>query len=155
MRGEVRHARTHLPLRLTSAIDLHATVSIEVNDLLGGRGYQPSIRLCTCALGSHCRCRNRSALGEAGGLRSQALGRSYPTRPESAGASTATGPYVALGDSYASGYGLPEATGEPVSGCGQSRLDYPHLLARELALPLTDVTCAGATTSDEPAARRA
>ncbi|ROQ38382.1 GDSL-like lipase/acylhydrolase family protein [Frondihabitans sp. PhB188] len=68
--------------------------------------------------------------------------------PASASAATATGPYVALGDSYASGYGLPEATGEPVSGCGQSRLDYPHLLARELALPLTDVTCAGATTSD-------
>jgi lysophospholipase L1-like esterase len=63
-------------------------------------------------------------------------------------ASAIAGPYVALGDSYASGYGLPEATGEPVSGCGQSRLDYPHLLARTFALPLTDVTCAGATTSD-------
>ncbi|MCU1527933.1 MAG: hypothetical protein JWP75_1696 [Frondihabitans sp.] len=56
--------------------------------------------------------------------------------------------YVALGDSYAAGYGLTDPTDEPVSGCGQSAHDYPHQVAANLGLDLTDVTCAGATTAN-------
>lgn len=60
--------------------------------------------------------------------------------------------YVALGDSYAAGYGLPAAdgtpTGQPVAGCAQTTGDYPHLLASTLGLDLTDVTCSGARTVD-------
>jgi lysophospholipase L1-like esterase len=56
--------------------------------------------------------------------------------------------YVALGDSYAAGYGLTPKTGKPVAGCGQSSSDYPHLVAKALQLRLTDVTCAGAVTAN-------
>jgi lysophospholipase L1-like esterase len=62
--------------------------------------------------------------------------------------------YVALGDSYAAGYGLADLTKKPVAGCAQSALDYPHRLAASLRLHLTDVTCAGATTSDVTTSRQ-
>lgn len=67
---------------------------------------------------------------------------------EAAPSLPAGAPYVALGDSYAAGYGLGDATDKPVPACGQSKLDYPHRLAAALHLDLTDVTCAGATTAD-------
>lgn len=59
--------------------------------------------------------------------------------------------YVAMGDSYAAGYGLPlpaVPTGKPVAGCDQTTLDYPHRLAAALGLSLTDVACSGAVTDD-------
>lgn len=49
--------------------------------------------------------------------------------------------YVALGDSYSAGYGLTPLTGEPVPGCAQAAVDYPHQLAAAYDL---DLTCAGA-----------
>lgn len=66
-------------------------------------------------------------------------------------AATSGKTYVALGDSYAAGFGLPAPstpTGKPVPGCAQTTGDYPHLLAAQLGLALTDVTCSGATTVD-------
>ena len=56
--------------------------------------------------------------------------------------------YVALGDSYAAGFGLTPSTGMPVAGCDQSTTNYPHLTAAELGLALTDVTCSGAETAN-------
>jgi lysophospholipase L1-like esterase len=56
--------------------------------------------------------------------------------------------YVALGDSYAAGYGLSRRTKLPVPACGQSADDYPHRLAKRFDLDLTDVSCAGATTAN-------
>ncbi len=59
--------------------------------------------------------------------------------------------YVALGDSYAAGYGLPSPalpTRPAYPGCAQTSLDYPHQLAARLRLSLTDATCSGATTAD-------
>jgi len=53
--------------------------------------------------------------------------------------------YVALGDSYASGYGL-DSYGVTV-GCARSDDNYPHQIAAALGLDLTDVTCSGATTA--------
>lgn len=53
--------------------------------------------------------------------------------------------YVALGDSYAAGLGLPNPTGT-VPGCGQSTSSYPQQVALALGLSLTDVTCSGANT---------
>ncbi|WP_181429276.1 SGNH/GDSL hydrolase family protein [Curtobacterium sp. MCSS17_008] len=67
---------------------------------------------------------------------------------------TASSEYVALGDSYAAGYGLGDPTGEPTAACGQSADDYPHRVAETLGLDLTDVTCAGATTDDVLTARQ-
>jgi lysophospholipase L1-like esterase len=56
--------------------------------------------------------------------------------------------YVALGDSYAAGYGLQPSTDQPVPGCAQSAQDYPHQLAAALGVDLTDVTCSGAVTAN-------
>ena len=56
--------------------------------------------------------------------------------------------YVALGDSYAAGYGIDPSTFEPVPGCGQSTLNYPHQVAAELGLELTDVSCSAALTTN-------
>jgi lysophospholipase L1-like esterase len=53
--------------------------------------------------------------------------------------------YVALGDSYTSGAGLPR--NDPASAfCQRSALNYPHLVAKALDARLTDVSCGGAGT---------
>jgi hypothetical protein len=65
-----------------------------------------------------------------------------------AGASAAGAKYVAMGDSYTSGPGItPYAAGAPAD-CGQSSLNYPHLVASALSLSLTDVSCGGARTEN-------
>lgn len=62
--------------------------------------------------------------------------------------------YVALGDSYAAAPGVtaPLTVSTP-PGCGQSSLNYPHVLAGwgaslHLRVNLTDVTCGGAVTAN-------
>jgi lysophospholipase L1-like esterase len=62
------------------------------------------------------------------------------------------GPYVALGDSYTAGLGIPEQTGA-TAGCGQSTSSYPYLVARRLRLRLTDMSCSSATIQDMTAAQ--
>lgn len=53
--------------------------------------------------------------------------------------------YVALGDSYASGFGLGSpVVGAPHDDCEQSTLNYPRLVAAEFNLSLTDASCSGA-----------
>lgn len=60
--------------------------------------------------------------------------------------------YVALGDSYAAGPGIPQATGVPVT-CGRSTTNYPSLVrdglrAKAALASFADVSCGGATTAD-------
>jgi hypothetical protein len=62
--------------------------------------------------------------------------------------------YVALGDSWSADVvilnaeGLPDATYAPI-GCAQSRVNYPHLLAKALGVTtFRDATCGSATTRD-------
>jgi lysophospholipase L1-like esterase len=55
--------------------------------------------------------------------------------------------YVALGDSAASGPLIP-APDLSAIGCFRSTNNYPKLVARQLGLPITDVTCSGADTGD-------
>jgi lysophospholipase L1-like esterase len=62
------------------------------------------------------------------------------------------GSYVALGDSYTAGLGIPEQTGV-TAGCGQSTSSYPYLVARSLRLKLTDMSCSSATIPDLTAAQ--
>jgi lysophospholipase L1-like esterase len=62
-------------------------------------------------------------------------------------ATRGTDHYVALGDSFTSGAGLPHTTRDGVF-CGQSSLSYPHLVAKALSAELTDVSCGGATTDN-------
>jgi len=55
--------------------------------------------------------------------------------------------YVALGSSYAAGFGIePQQPGS--RGCGRSLVDYPHLVAAKLHLQLDDVSCGGAVTAN-------
>ncbi len=54
--------------------------------------------------------------------------------------------YVALGDSYTSGAGLPK-TQSNSPACQRSKLSYPHLVAKQLHAKLVDVSCGGAATA--------
>ncbi|MFC4508224.1 MULTISPECIES: SGNH/GDSL hydrolase family protein [Streptomyces] len=67
-----------------------------------------------------------------------------------ADAAPPSGPYVALGDSYTAGPGIPGRSGTP-TGCDRSDRNYPALVARRLDLPaggFRDVSCSGATLAD-------
>ena len=79
-----------------------------------------------------------------------------PVRPSAATTTNAAtvlrGSYVALGDSYTAGLGVPEQTGA-TAGCGQSTSSYPYLVARSLRLDLTDMSCSSATIADLTAAQ--
>lgn len=63
-------------------------------------------------------------------------------------AATPPTPYVALGDSYSAGSGVlpPDPLAPPE--CLRSLLNYPHVIASQITVQLTDVTCGGAQTSD-------
>ncbi|MBA2472086.1 MAG: SGNH/GDSL hydrolase family protein [Pseudonocardiales bacterium] len=70
--------------------------------------------------------------------------------PTTGTAETVSSPkhYVALGDSYASGPGIPEQRTDPI-GCQRSTRNYPALLARALRIrDYTDVSCGGARTDN-------
>ncbi|WP_162958844.1 SGNH/GDSL hydrolase family protein [Nocardia yunnanensis] len=51
--------------------------------------------------------------------------------------------YVALGDSFAAGVGIPTILDQ---SCSRSDHNYAHLFAAQRGYSLTDVTCGGATT---------
>ncbi|MEP6843688.1 MAG: GDSL-type esterase/lipase family protein, partial [Pseudolysinimonas sp.] len=53
--------------------------------------------------------------------------------------------YVAMGSSFAAGPGLGALAPGAPAGAGQSLRNYPHLVATELGLSLTDVSFSGAT----------
>jgi lysophospholipase L1-like esterase len=55
--------------------------------------------------------------------------------------------YVALGDSFTSGAGLPDTWPDAIA-CGQTPLSYPHLVAKAIGARLTDASCGGATTEN-------
>ena len=58
-----------------------------------------------------------------------------------------TAQYIALGNSFASGFGLgPRLDGSPWA-CLKSGNGYPQQLSKMLNLSLEDVTCSGATTN--------
>jgi lysophospholipase L1-like esterase len=50
-----------------------------------------------------------------------------------------------MGSSFAAGYGLGAASPGAPRGSGRSQRNYPHLVASELGLDLTDVSFSGAT----------
>lgn len=61
--------------------------------------------------------------------------------------------YVALGDSYSAGFGLtPFSDSSPFpgtpNGCYQAEANYPHLVATDLGLVVTDQTCSGAISAN-------
>ncbi|RNL81135.1 SGNH/GDSL hydrolase family protein [Nocardioides marmorisolisilvae] len=58
------------------------------------------------------------------------------------------GRYVALGDSYSADSGVGPLAKGSYPFCLQSARNYPKLVAADLGLSLTDVTCGGATTGN-------
>jgi lysophospholipase L1-like esterase len=63
-------------------------------------------------------------------------------------AAAATGPYVALGDSYTAGPLVPAPTGNPIL-CGRSTHNYPSDVNRSVhPASFTDASCSSATTAD-------
>ncbi|MGH2866896.1 MAG: hypothetical protein ACRDNK_04915 [Solirubrobacteraceae bacterium] len=63
-------------------------------------------------------------------------------------ASAATGPYVALGDSYTAAPLVPNPTGNPTL-CGRSTNNYPSDVNRAIhPFRFTDASCSSATTAD-------
>jgi lysophospholipase L1-like esterase len=78
-----------------------------------------------------------------------------PTAAFTQSGATAHGVYVALGDSYTAGPGIPDQTGTP-SGCGRSTNNYPALVAQAVGTSGTqydDVSCSGATIANLTAAQ--
>lgn len=73
------------------------------------------------------------------------VGAAAPGAAAAAGERAAQGErYVALGDSYSAGTGIPQQTD---TVCGRSDRNYPSLVASAVgAAEFTDVTCAGADT---------
>jgi hypothetical protein len=63
-------------------------------------------------------------------------------------ANASTVDYVALGDSYSAGSGVPTTSTDISPLCLQSNVNYPKLVASDLGLQLADVTCGAATTSN-------
>ncbi|HEY1820562.1 MAG TPA: SGNH/GDSL hydrolase family protein [Trebonia sp.] len=76
-----------------------------------------------------------------------------PSDPTSSRAA-ATGPVVALGDSYTAGGLLPLDKNATPAGCLRSTKAYPVLVAHALGAPLTDVSCASAGVKDMTAAQK-
>jgi lysophospholipase L1-like esterase len=67
-------------------------------------------------------------------------------QPAAADQAVGVSRYVALGDSYTAGPGIPNQTADS-GGCGRSDHNYPHLVAAALAVTrFTDVSCGSATT---------
>ncbi|WP_018156849.1 SGNH/GDSL hydrolase family protein [Demetria terragena] len=59
------------------------------------------------------------------------------------------GPYVAMGDSYASGAGIMPLDPAADPRCSQSTLNYAHVIAHRTSVKkFTDVSCGGAKTKD-------
>ncbi|NLU63096.1 SGNH/GDSL hydrolase family protein [Rhodococcus sp. HNM0563] len=63
-----------------------------------------------------------------------------------ASAEQAIGSYVALGDSFVAGPGIPPSTSDE---CGRSEVNYPTLVAETLGVAeFVDASCSGAVSSD-------
>lgn len=71
-------------------------------------------------------------------------------RDQSADAPTSRARYVAVGDSFTSGVGIPRQSGFPAD-CGRSDHNYPSLVAARLGIAagdFRDVSCSGATIGE-------
>ena len=83
----------------------------------------------------------------AAGLTATVLGALAAVLPANAMAVSAGDRYVSLGDSYTAGPLIPPPNPD-FPGCIKSLNNYPHLVAKDKSLKLTDVSCSGAKTTD-------
>ncbi|MEV4503907.1 SGNH/GDSL hydrolase family protein [Streptomyces klenkii] len=87
-----------------------------------------------------------AALGAAAALAAGAAGTATAEGTEEAATPAGGARYVALGDSYTSGPGIPQQTG---GDCARSSVNYPALTAKALhQTSFKDVSCSGAKTDD-------
>jgi lysophospholipase L1-like esterase len=93
-----------------------------------------------------------SATPDAASAGAASAGAASAASTTTKAANVLRGSYVALGDSYTAGLGIPEQAGA-TAGCGQSTSSYPYLVARTLRLDLTDMSCSSATIADMTAAQ--
>ncbi|MCS0604842.1 SGNH/GDSL hydrolase family protein [Streptomyces sp. LP11] len=99
----------------------------------------------TGAAGTAGRRRRARALGAALGGCALVAASAVPAAAHSGGPGHRLA-YVALGDSYTSGPGIPTQVD---AGCARSDHNYPSLVAdRRRATSFTDVSCGGATTAE-------
>lgn len=68
-----------------------------------------------------------------------------PVAPDALASDTET--YVAMGDSYTAGPGIPHQVPHPL-GCWRSDRNHPQAVARARGWLLRDASCSGATTTD-------
>jgi lysophospholipase L1-like esterase len=127
---------------------LHTTTSATTLAPQAPRSHRPVRALVTAAV---------TALAAALLLTACSAAHAAPSAAGVALAAGATsqGPYVALGDSYTAGLGIPGQVGMP-AGCGRSGSSYPFLVAQRLGLKagqVRDVSCSGATISSLSAAQ--
>lgn len=88
------------------------------------------------------------AAGAVAALATSLFAATVGSAPASATTEYATGTYVALGDSFTAGPGIPESV--PDTGiCARSNHNYPSLIAKEIK-PATfkDVSCSAAVTDN-------
>ncbi len=103
-----------------------------------GPSFRP-VTLQTVALGL--------ALSVLAGCAPGALTAFGSGAPDAAGTRQDRMRYVALGDSFTSGPLLPHITGNPID-CGRSLVNYPSLVARDLAVDeFADASCGSAKTA--------
>ena len=91
-----------------------------------------------------------SCSSNGGGTTAAPAPESASTSASRTPATLTQGSYVALGDSYTAGPGIPTQDGTP-SGCDRSSSNYPSLVARSLGFntdQVRDVSCSGATIAD-------
>lgn len=132
--GAAARPRRRFPARLSPTVGMAAIVALSAAACSGGsRGATPAgaagVRVPPPSASSH-----------------PAPAASAPATPSATG----TGYYVALGDSYTAGPGVPDRVGTP-AGCDRSSRAYPELVAAGLGLApdkFRSVACVGATTAD-------
>jgi len=92
--------------------------------------------------------KGNEATADRGGETSPDGSSEASTPPDANGdaRSIPSGKYVAMGSSFAAGPGIPDSI--PGQNCGRSTNNYAHLVAADLGLDLTDVSCGGATTDN-------
>lgn len=99
-------------------------------------------RLAAAAAGSV------ACLAVIAALSTGSAGASAPAAAAAPEATAVAVRYVALGDSYTSAPGVLPVSATAVPACGQSAVNYPHLVAERLRADLADVSCGGAKTAD-------
>ncbi len=107
--------------------------------VLAGLGLHTA---CACDGNKSVATGGAPSISNTGGSSTNGVDGSVMATPDS-GVEPSRGKYVVMGSSYAAGPKIPDAV--PDQSCGRSTGNYAHLVAADVGLDLTDVSCIGAT----------